>query len=118
VVFRNTASLVTCHDPKAMIAIQEAVFSAMQNFTDLGYFGSSMGFVHEFSARIEDEGLYVADLIEFSSDGKITNFRVMTRPAHVVSTLSAAVARQVTFPFHTCPEALSNNTFLHIPEPE
>ncbi|MEN4892706.1 hypothetical protein ABEI18_24445 [Erwinia billingiae] len=48
-----------------------------------------------FIVTEEDEELYGANLIEFSSDGKITDFMVMMRPAHVVSTLSAAVARHL-----------------------
>jgi hypothetical protein len=76
-----------------MVAILRTVFSVLQNFTYLRHFGNATGYVLEFSARVGDESLFGVDLVEFNAEGKITDLVVMMRPASVVATLGAEIAR-------------------------
>lgn len=96
VVFRNPAALEPYHGKAPMVAILRAVFSVLQDFTYLRHFGSSSGYVLEFSARVGDEVLFGVDLIEFDKEGKITDFMVMMRPANVVLNLAAEAGKRLT----------------------
>lgn len=95
VVFRNPAALEPYHGKATMVAILRAVFSVLQEFTYLRHFGSSSGYVLEFSARVGDEILFGVDLVEFDQEGKITDFMVMMRPANVVLNLAAEAGKRL-----------------------
>jgi len=95
VVFRNPAALEPLHGKDTMVAVLRAVFGVLQDFKYLRHFGSSTGYVLEFSARVGDEVLFGVDLIEFDQDGKITDLMVMMRPANVVLNLSAEAGKRL-----------------------
>lgn len=95
VVFRNPAALEPYHGKATMEAILRAVFSVLQDFTYLRHFGSSSGYVLEFSARVGDEILFGVDLVEFDQEGKITDFMVMMRPANVVLNLATEAGKRL-----------------------
>ncbi|WOA54289.1 nuclear transport factor 2 family protein [Dickeya solani] len=95
VIFRNPAAIESYHGKETMVAIIGAVFSVMEDFTYLRHFGSSTGYVLEFSARVGDDVIFGVDLVEFNQEGKITDFMVMMRPAHVVLNLSAEAGKRL-----------------------
>ncbi|MCX7278118.1 MAG: nuclear transport factor 2 family protein [Burkholderiales bacterium] len=95
VVFRNPAALEPYHGKATMVAILRAVFSVLQDFKYLRHFGTSTGYVLEFSARVGDEILFGVDLVEFNQEGKITDFMVMMRPASTVLTLAAEAGKRL-----------------------
>jgi hypothetical protein len=95
VVFRNPAALEPLYGKATMTAVLRAVFSVLEDFTYLRHFGSSTGYVLEFSARVGDELLFGVDLVEFDQEGKITDFMVMMRPASTVLNLSAEAGRRL-----------------------
>ena len=95
VIFRNPAALEPYHGKATMVAIMRAVFSVLQDFKYLRHFGSSTGYVLEFSARVGDEVLFGVDLVEFDQQGKITDFMVMMRPASAAMTLAAEAGRRL-----------------------
>lgn len=95
VVFRNPAAPEPYHGKATMVAILRAVFSVLQDFKYLRHFGSSTGYVLEFSARVGDEILFGVDLVEFNQEGKITDFMVMMRPASTVLTLAAEAGKRL-----------------------
>ncbi|AYC18713.1 hypothetical protein DZA65_01822 [Dickeya dianthicola] len=95
VIFRNPAAIESYHGKETMVAILGAVFSVLEDFTYLRHFGSSTGYVLEFSARVGDDVIFGVDLVEFNQEGKITNFMVMMRPANVVLNLSAEAGKRL-----------------------
>lgn len=95
VIFRNPAAIESYHGKETMVAILGAVFSVLEDFTYLRHFGSSTGYVLEFSARVDGDMIVGVDLIEFNQEGKITDFMVMMRPANVVLSLSAKAAKRL-----------------------
>lgn len=95
VVFRNPASFEPLHGKDTMVAILRAVFTIFQEFKYLRHFGSSTGYVLEFSARVGDESVFGVDLVEFDQEGRITDFMVMMRPASVVLTLAAEAGKHL-----------------------
>lgn len=95
VIFRNPASIESYRGKETMVAILGAVFSVMEDFRYLRHFGSSTGYVLEFSARVGDDEIVGVDLVEFNQEGKITDFMVMMRPAHVVLNLSAEAGKRL-----------------------
>lgn len=98
VVFRSPAPLEEYQGKETMVAILRAVFDVMSDFVYLRHFSSRSGYVLEFSARVGDNAIVGVDLIEFSPEGKISDFMVMMRPANVVLNLSSeAVKRLATY---------------------
>ncbi|MEQ9843505.1 nuclear transport factor 2 family protein [Pectobacterium brasiliense] len=95
VIFRNPASIESYCGKETMVAILGAVFGVMEDFRYLRHFGSSTGYVLEFSARVGDDEIFGVDLVEFNQEGKITDFMVMMRPAHVVLNLSAEAGKRL-----------------------
>lgn len=95
VIFRNPASIEAYRGKEMMVAILGAVFSVMEDFRYLRHFGSSTGYVLEFSARVGNDEIFGVDLVEFNQEGKITDFMVMMRPAHVVLNLSAEAGKRL-----------------------
>ncbi|MBE5202256.1 nuclear transport factor 2 family protein [Pectobacterium quasiaquaticum] len=95
VVFRNPATIESYHGKETMVAILGAVFSVFKDFTYLRHFGKNTGYVLEFSARVGDDIVFGVDLIEFSTEGKITDFMVMMRPANVVLNLSVEAGKRL-----------------------
>jgi hypothetical protein len=68
----------------------------MQDFEFLRHFGKETGYVLEFSARVGDANVFGVDLIEFDSEGKITDFMVMMRPASAVLAQASEVAKRLS----------------------
>jgi hypothetical protein len=94
VVFRNPVTIEAQHGKDTMVASLRAVFSVMQEYEFLRHFGSSTGYVVEFSARVGNERVVGVDLIEFDQEGKITDFMVMMRPASTVMAVAAEAAKR------------------------
>ena len=95
VIFRNPASIEPYRGKETMGAILGAVFSVMSDFRYLRHFGNGTGYVLEFSARVGDDEIFGVDLVEFNQEGKITDFMVMMRPAHVVLNLSSEAGKRL-----------------------
>lgn len=96
VVFRDPANFEPHHGKARMAAVLPTVFSIMQDFKFLRHFGRETGYVVEFSARVGDANVFGVDLIEFDSEGKITDFMVMMRPASAALAQASEVAKRLS----------------------
>jgi hypothetical protein len=78
----------------AMLYLSSAV-RVLEDFTYHRQFVGDNAVVLEFSARVGTLSVKGVDIIQFNTDGQITDFEVMVRPANGLQALGAAMAQQL-----------------------
>jgi hypothetical protein len=79
---------------EAMFYISGAA-SVLEDFTYLRRFHNDQGAALEFQAHIGQIVVKGVDIIQLNSEGRISDFEVMVRPAKALEALAAAMAQQL-----------------------
>lgn len=96
-VFRSPMAITPYASRPAVLLVLGTVIQVFENFTYHRQLASADGLsvVLEFSATVDGKKLKGIDLVRFDTDGMITDFEVMVRPASGLQALGAQMGRRL-----------------------
>lgn len=97
VVFRSPAAFRPYEGAAAVALILRTVLGVLEDFAYERQFASADGFdvALEFRAQVGEKQLKGIDLIRFDTEGRITDFEVMIRPASGLQALAGEMGRRL-----------------------
>lgn len=96
-VFRSPMAFKPYQSAQAVTLLLRTVLTVFEDFTYHRQLVSADGLsvVLEFSARVGERGLKGIDLIQFNTEGLITDFEVMIRPMSGLQALGAEMGARL-----------------------
>jgi hypothetical protein len=95
--FRSPMAFKPYQSAQAVVLLLSTVITVFEDFTYHRQLASEDGLsvVLEFSARVGDKNLKGIDLIQFDTQGRITDFEVMIRPFNGLQALGAEMGARL-----------------------